>query len=128
MVYIYIVLCPLQVTGKFRGVQNPYDVGCARNCAAVLCSPKKPRYVHYKIKDYYPLRKRPTQSSQASPQRAQDNDLRCMPIYEDLDNNSTLQRERVSSKREYITVSLCRYMFTETLFLYMLMKRNETGV
>lgn len=80
----------VQVTGKFRGVQNPYDLGCWRNCAAVLCASKRPRYMHYKVKSLQPS---DGQSAGESPPRAA-HDLRGMPIYEDLDD-SNLHRERV---------------------------------
>lgn len=33
----------VQVTGKFRSGHNPFNQGCAKNCAAVICSPKRPR-------------------------------------------------------------------------------------
>ncbi len=73
------------MTGKFRGLQNPYDLGCWRNCVSVLCAAKTPRYMHYKTKDGHSSGETPRQGN---------NDLRIMPIYEDLDD-STLQRERV---------------------------------
>ena len=31
------------VTGKFRGVNNPYDQGCSRNYLTVMCNGKFPR-------------------------------------------------------------------------------------
>ena len=90
----------LQVTGKFRGANNPYDLGCVKNCASVLCAPKKPRYMHYQIKPYQPVREPrrqggSAQSSQGevSPHRvapAPLNDLRCMPVYEELDNHASI--------------------------------------
>ena len=92
----------VQVTGKFRGAHNPYDMGCVKNCSAVLCAPKKPRYMHYRIKPYYPLResRRPemgganTMLGRGSPQTgvgsAPINDLRCMPVYEELDNHASV--------------------------------------
>jgi len=33
------------VTGKFRGVNNPFDQGCLYNYLTVLCSSKFPRFV-----------------------------------------------------------------------------------
>jgi len=32
------------VTGKFRGVNNPFDQGCLHNYLTVLCSSKFPRF------------------------------------------------------------------------------------
>lgn len=87
------------VTGKFRGAHNPYDMGCMRNCASVLCAPKKPRYMHYQIKPYYPLREpmreggSQSRQGEASPRGlhpAAVNDLRCMPVYEELDNHASI--------------------------------------
>jgi len=89
------------VTGKFRGGHNPFNQGCVKNCASVVCGPKKPRYMHYKMKAYFPLqdsRQRILSQSSHGPQsphgsRPRQNDLRCMPVYEELDNTTgSLQR------------------------------------
>lgn len=40
------------VTGKFRGVNNPYDQGCTRNYLNIMCNGKFPRYMHYEMKPY----------------------------------------------------------------------------
>ena len=89
------------MTGKFRAVNNPYDMGCFKNCTSVLCAPKKPRYLHYQIKPYYPLRE--SIRRQGGPQGAPKdvgspprigpapiNDLRCMPVYEELDQHTSI--------------------------------------
>ena len=87
------------MTGKFCGANNPYDMGCLWNCASVLCAPKKPRYMHYQIKPYYPLREprreggSQSRQGEASPRGLPPgavNDLRCMPVYEELDNHASI--------------------------------------
>ena len=40
---IIVQLWLLQVTGKYRATDNPFDMGCTRNCFSVLCAAKKPR-------------------------------------------------------------------------------------
>ena len=37
------------VTGKFRGVNNPYDQGCTHNYLTIMCNGKFPRYVGVSI-------------------------------------------------------------------------------
>ena len=87
----------LKVTGKFRGIHNPYDLGCAKNCLSMLCSPKKPRYMHYQMKAVYSLSnnlnyRRPSPQRQPSsppvqdPQSPRREDSRGGgPLYEELD-------------------------------------------
>lgn len=76
-------------------------MGCIRNCASALCSPKKPRYMHYHSKmplsPLADLSQRQPPQPQARPQEQfppppGSRDLRCVPVYEELDNNSTLTR------------------------------------
>jgi len=38
-----------QVTGKFGGGHNPFDLGCRLNCCNALFGPVPPRYVGYKV-------------------------------------------------------------------------------
>jgi hypothetical protein len=86
------------VTGKFRNVHNPYDLGCCRNCWSILCSPKKPRYMHYKAKPFVLSSSGGGEGGRAAsytPRSATNttrpvNDLRCMPVYEELDGADDL--------------------------------------
>lgn len=58
--------------------------------------------MHYKMKPFYPKsgsNRRPLANVQSSPQasRQMNNDLRCMPVYEELDNNTAVQRARAAA-------------------------------
>ena len=101
-----------QVTGKFRGNHNPYDMGCTRNCLYALCSPKKPRYMHYQMKvaraslaagsiGQAPPQRSTTQQQrpppaplEAAPPPGSQN-LHCAPVYEELDTTSSVGRGNV---------------------------------
>ncbi|KAL5477878.1 hypothetical protein EMCRGX_G024732 [Ephydatia muelleri] len=68
------------ITGKFRGSHNPFNEGCARNCAKTLCGSKQPRYMHYHANSYV---------SSVVGQRSDG-----APLYEELDvHHHSLQRE-----------------------------------
>lgn len=104
----------LQVTGKFRGVNvnNPYNNGCMRNCVYVLCSPKKPRYMHYQVKASNPManlnhRPRP-RPPQASVNRRPDSlaqEMQCVPMYEELDQHHPVRQPPEQNVRS------CRVVF-----------------
>lgn len=57
-----------QVTGKFGGGHNPFNLGCYRNCCNVLFGPLPPRYLGYKA----PKRKKPKNKDQMSPTHVPD--------------------------------------------------------
>ena len=67
--------------------------------------------MHYRMKTFSPLRgsnRRPPADAQMSPQgsRPMNNDLRCMPVYEELDNNSAIQRARAAAANVSVFVVL----------------------
>jgi hypothetical protein len=51
-----------QVSGKFGGGHNPFNLGCYRNCCNVLFGPLPPRYLGYKA----PKRKKLKSSSSSN--------------------------------------------------------------
>lgn len=63
------------VTGKYRATDNPFDMGCTRNCFSVLCAAKKPRYMHYVMETYRPTRLRNVSTRSDT-----------IPLYEEVDS------------------------------------------
>lgn len=95
-----------QVTSKFRGVNNPYDNGCVRNCVFVLCSPKKPRYMHYQLKGatnpMANLNHRPHSQQPSGVVQGQDlplQDAQSAPMYEELDQHHAAAALRLASEQ-----------------------------
>lgn len=117
-----------QVTGKFRGSHNPYDRGCSKNCMYALCSPKKPRYMHYQMKvipldlslvpppQQYPSsrpttsHRPPPQEVHSSPRRTGGGDPRAPagPVYEEVpDKTNSLPRSTVQHNVSVVGKFLC---------------------